>query len=39
MQVHAHIFYFLKFFYDNKFDAIAQVNRNSYMYIYELVSI
>ena len=27
------------FFYDNKFDAIAQVNRNSYMYIYELVSI
>ena len=36
------IFIFL-FFYDNKFDAIAQVNRNSslyiYIYIYELVSI
>ena len=32
-------FFFFFFFYDNKFDAIAQVNRNSYMYIYELVSI
>ena len=26
-------FIFLKFFYDNEFDAIAQVNRNSYIYV------
>ena len=32
------LFLFL-YFYDNKFDAIAQVSRKSYMYIYDLVSI